>query len=156
MKLIKSRNYSNVGRILFKTPDEDLINGLKVLEDDTSAVDLITICLKWGSCDIYVNNGVDELVLADVTSLLIGSELNIVGAGIVKPNNGIGESSSVRKKDESGVVEPNTDVGDGGEVDAENGDQVDVEDGSHTDMLYDVTFLSDDDDEVREARENIM
>ena len=108
MKLIKSGNYSNVGRILFKAPDEDLTNGLKVLEDDTSAVDLITICLKWGSCDIYMDNGVDELVLADVTPLLTGLEPNIVGAGVVKPNNGISESSGVKKKDESGVIKPNT------------------------------------------------
>ena len=45
MKLIKSGNYSNVGRILFKAPDEDLTNGLRLLEDDTSAIDLVVVCL---------------------------------------------------------------------------------------------------------------
>ena len=77
----------------------------------------------------------DEPVLADVTPLLIGPKPNIVGAG---------------------VVEPNTDVGDGGQVDSEDGGQVDIENGGHADMLYDVTFLLDDDDKVRDARENIM
>ena len=48
VKLIKSGNYSNVGRILFKAPDEDLTNGLKVLEDDTSVVDLISMwIMEW-------------------------------------------------------------------------------------------------------------
>ena len=79
VKLIKSGNYSNVGRLLFKAPDEDLTNGLKVLEDDTSVVDLISICLKWGSYDIYVDNGVDEPVLTDVTPLLTGPKPNTVG-----------------------------------------------------------------------------
>ena len=90
VKLIQSRNYLNVGRILFKAPDEDLINGLRVLEDDTSSIDLIVVCLKSGGCEIYVDHRVDEPVFSDVTHLLTGSEPNTSWAKVVKPNNRIG------------------------------------------------------------------
>ena len=82
VKLIQSRNYLNVGRILFKAPDEDLNNGLRVLEDDISSVDLIAVCLKWGGCEIYVDHGVDEPVFSNVTYLLIGPEPNTAGAKV--------------------------------------------------------------------------
>ena len=63
MKLIKIRNYANVGRIFFKTANEDFNSGLRLLEDDNSAIDFIAMCLEWGGCEIYVNHRVDDLVL---------------------------------------------------------------------------------------------
>ena len=63
VKLIKSMNYSNVGRIFFKASDKDLTNRLKVLEDDTSIIDLISVCLKWDGCEILVDHVVMNLCL---------------------------------------------------------------------------------------------
>ena len=56
-----------------------------MLEDHTSAIDLVVVCLHWGGCEIYVDHGVDEPVLVDVTPLLAILEPNKAGIELVSP-----------------------------------------------------------------------
>ena len=82
-----------------------------------------------------------------------------------KPNNGIDEGLGVEREQAGDGANNDVEVdvedfggeGDvddiGGEGDIEDGGEFDAEDGA--DMLYDVVFLSNDEEEVREATENI-
>nr|GLL41610.1 uncharacterized protein LOC109184147 [Ipomoea trifida] len=87
VKFIKEGQYGKIETLYYKALHEPL-NKLRVLWNDASVLDLTELAIKYRSCDIYVDHGIDEADLIPCY-LLPGCGEPTEGNVSEEPNEGI-------------------------------------------------------------------
>ncbi|XP_019189737.1 PREDICTED: uncharacterized protein LOC109184147 [Ipomoea nil] len=142
VKFIKEGQYGKIETLYYKAVYEPL-DKLRVLWNDATVLDLTALAIRFKSCDIYVDHGIDEADLIP-SYLLLGCEGNDeVNEETNEGDCNVGEGDDEGNWD--GNDEGNWDGNDEGNEGDEEDNDSDEEDNQHTDFDNDIGGVTQED-----------